>query len=395
MKVALIGNMNNNFFAITRYLRDIGINAHLLLFNNETDHFLPHNDTFTDEYTNFTIQLNWGDLESFQNIDFEKVEDDLKTFDFLIGCGTSPAFVNKIDRKLDIFAPYGSDIYKLPFFQFVHPKRLFTYLSLSRHQRMGIKKSNYLHLDRADTKLEQLLLKMGLKNKRIQLGMPMFYHKTYTDDTIQNHFENTSLLCELNTLRTENEILLFQYCRQLWKSKPAVKWNAKGNDKLIKGFKRFITHHAEKKVKLILVEYGPDVVHTKKLIAHLNLEKFVIWLPPLKRKEIMLCLTYVDMVIGELSYSWMTYGVVYETLAMGCPLMHYRIDKNYESFYPKLYPMVSAHNDIEVENGIVSLSKDPDRLRRVGEEGKKWLFKYAIQEPIEKYRELIELKDEI
>ena len=32
MKVALIGNMNNNNFSIMRYFRDLGIDAHLILF---------------------------------------------------------------------------------------------------------------------------------------------------------------------------------------------------------------------------------------------------------------------------------------------------------------------------------------------------------------------------
>lgn len=49
MKVALIGNMNNNNFAIMRYFRDNGIDAHLLLYSNdginELSHFSPNNDT--------------------------------------------------------------------------------------------------------------------------------------------------------------------------------------------------------------------------------------------------------------------------------------------------------------------------------------------------------------
>ena len=35
MKVALIGNTCNNNFAFLRYLIDLGIDAHLFLYNNE------------------------------------------------------------------------------------------------------------------------------------------------------------------------------------------------------------------------------------------------------------------------------------------------------------------------------------------------------------------------
>ena len=39
-KIALIGNMNNNFFSIARYLRDRSYQADLFLID-ELDHFLP------------------------------------------------------------------------------------------------------------------------------------------------------------------------------------------------------------------------------------------------------------------------------------------------------------------------------------------------------------------
>lgn len=40
MKIALIGNMNNNFFSITRYLRDLGCDAHLYYENNLVNQIL-------------------------------------------------------------------------------------------------------------------------------------------------------------------------------------------------------------------------------------------------------------------------------------------------------------------------------------------------------------------
>ena len=49
-KLALIGNMNNNNFSLLRYFRDAGVDAHLLLYNNDgqasCSHFRPQDDTF-------------------------------------------------------------------------------------------------------------------------------------------------------------------------------------------------------------------------------------------------------------------------------------------------------------------------------------------------------------
>ena len=48
MKIALLGNMNNNHFALLRYLRDVNIDAYLLLYIEDgkgaNSHFKPEND---------------------------------------------------------------------------------------------------------------------------------------------------------------------------------------------------------------------------------------------------------------------------------------------------------------------------------------------------------------
>ena len=61
MKIAILGNMNNNGFALMRYLRDLGADAHLVLFANDgtgsLSHFVPNNDTFQlDQWLPFIHQ---------------------------------------------------------------------------------------------------------------------------------------------------------------------------------------------------------------------------------------------------------------------------------------------------------------------------------------------------
>ena len=109
-KVALIGNMNNNNFALMRILRDNNINAHLFLYSNET--FLPQSDT-----TNF---LKWKrfihDLEISNGkpdilfFNKTKLKDKLKEFNFIIGNGISPYILKKINRRVNILMPYAEGI---------------------------------------------------------------------------------------------------------------------------------------------------------------------------------------------------------------------------------------------------------------------------------------------
>jgi hypothetical protein len=118
MKIGILGNMNNMYFSLARYLADEGYDCELLVFDYEPDHFHPTADTFKSEL-NFAIrQLNWGDYGRFF-IRPEQIKSDLAPYEFLIGNGTAPAFVNRIGRKLDLFIPYGGDLYAFPFLRCV------------------------------------------------------------------------------------------------------------------------------------------------------------------------------------------------------------------------------------------------------------------------------------
>ncbi len=86
-KVALIGNMNNGNFALTRYLRDVGVDAHLLLFDNELKHFHPSHDTYDKAYQSYVHQLSWGSPWRFHLTGPPSIRNDLAAYEFLIGCG--------------------------------------------------------------------------------------------------------------------------------------------------------------------------------------------------------------------------------------------------------------------------------------------------------------------
>ena len=75
MKIACIGNMNNNMFCIVRYLRDMGYDANLFLLH-EQDVFIPSADSFNDDYLAYTHQLDWYDIWHW-NISAKKIKKDL------------------------------------------------------------------------------------------------------------------------------------------------------------------------------------------------------------------------------------------------------------------------------------------------------------------------------
>ncbi len=394
-KVALLGNQNNNLFSVLRYLIDLGIDAELLLFNSEDNFFSFVADTYSPEKYNSRIKkLEWGDLKSWQTLSDEKIRVSLEKYDFLIGCGPAPAFISRIGRTLDIFIPYGADLYVLPFFQLVHPKRQFAYFYFSKYQRRGIETAKTILCDRGSQEFEKLFKFFKLQGKRLFVSPPFIYKPEYENPSDFNIKEADSLK-KMRLLKEEGNTIIFQYCRQMWKTKAIeklnilslllqkvkgnslqaqmVSMNLKGNNKLIEGFALFINNNPNKKYKLILVEYGIDCDETKSLIRELEIDKYVVWLPIMPRKEIISCIKLSDIVVGELEFSYLTYGVVYETLLSSKPLIHYREDILYESEYGELYPMINANSSDTIFEQLKNIDENKIELNSIGKDGYKWI----------------------
>jgi glycosyltransferase involved in cell wall biosynthesis len=390
MKIGIIGNMNNSYFSLARYLRDEGYDCELLILANEPVHFDPSCDTFSEDYSSYCKNVSWGDAGDFLKQDFSLVEKDLAPYQFLIGNGPAPAYVAKVGRILDVFIPYGYDIYSLPFFRLVHPIRQLAYASVARYQRKGIRESSYILFDRTNKAFEKLIKKLNYPGQRIVSPAPMIYHKDYEN----GWHEKTAtgpLAVQLKKLRAESEILLVQHGRQIWKNS-ADQWSYKGNNLLVEGYAQFVKEHPLMKIKLVLFEYGDDVEETKKLVGQLGVENAVVWMPKMARNKLMTVLAASDMIIGELHHSWLTYGVALEALCMGKPFMHKRIDSEFSDDYPELYPMLHAFSAQSVYEGLTTEIKNKSGLKDIGKKGREWFMTYCVNRPVAVIKKMIDEK---
>ena len=135
MKIALIGNMNNNFYSFFRYFKDLKFDVELLIFKNEPKIFNLKNDEPNKVNRIKVKQLSWGDRFDLIKTSKKKIYNDLKKYDVLIGCGLSPAFCYKAGLILDIFVPYGADIYYFTKFNLTYPKNIINLLYTSYYQK--------------------------------------------------------------------------------------------------------------------------------------------------------------------------------------------------------------------------------------------------------------------
>lgn len=388
MKVACIGNMNNILFAVTRYLRDKGIETDLLLLDNELTHFHPSADSYDLSYQEFTVNLTWGNPFSFRKKPKSEISKDLSRYDFMIGCDSVPAFLHKIGRTLDIFIPYGGDLFLSPFFQIVNPKHQFDYFFFSKAQKAGIENSRFLNMDYTNEETEKVFTRINYKGKRLNYGVPALYTPIYNPTGISNYYDRTHWYKEFEKIRHRHELIVFHHARHSWKNSQD-RWSWKSNDKLFRGFADFVKSNKGVNGCIVTCERGVDINETKKLIRELGIEKQVYWFPLMARKDVMVGLSLADIGSGEFEWSWLSCGTIYETLAMAKPLMHYREDDLYKGYYPELYPMINIRSAEDVPKALADYVARPDYYKEMGEKGREWLQRYAIDQPINEFVRII------
>lgn len=307
MKVAFIGNMNNNHFAMMRYFRDLGIDAYLFKFANELDHFLPECDTY--EYAKWApyvieTKIINGDYKQYLKLKSSELYDLYSGYDFYIGNGFSPAYFHKAGLKLDLFLPYSVGI------EYTYKNLSKNILDkikeklISRSQINGIKNSVRI-LGTVDAKTYEKAILLGVNTKKI--AIPMVYNRS----TITNNSEYINeFIAQINnySFKVFSHVSHFPY--------DSLAYKIKRNDILINAFAKYIKSNPTHDSLLILFDYGRNVKGSKNMIAELGISKNVLWLPKLERKEIMSIIEHIDLGAGEFGgYFWG--GTGWEFLSKG------------------------------------------------------------------------------
>lgn len=121
MKIACVGNMNNMLFSLCQYLRELKLDCHLLLFEDEP--FLPEHDSYTQAYKEYTHVLPIGKSSLLDRKKRKEVAAVLKNYDYFIGTDIAPALFYSLGLPMSIFVPHGSDIYSYPFLEPIPEKK--------------------------------------------------------------------------------------------------------------------------------------------------------------------------------------------------------------------------------------------------------------------------------
>lgn len=400
MKIACISNSNHNFFSLVRILRKLGYDAHLFLLN-EPDHFLPHNDSFDFSYREYTHQLNWQRIGFYDENIKHQVRQDMDGFDFICASQWAPAFLSKAGIRLDLFVTVGVDLYSYPFPPKEEPLprsiRVINKVNkiLGRgpddipegerphsHQMNAIRYAKLAWT--GSTKFYNILKdKIRFEGEILDVIFPLVVPEVYSPDTIAKRYHSSHWYDEVKGFTERFAISVFSHCRHIWVGQKQTDF--KGNDKLIHGIAKAIADGRD--IGLVLLEYGDHVQESKNLIKELQIESRVLWLPLSPRKELMVAMSLCDITCGEFEISWFVGGTIFEGLAMGKPMLHYREDELYKSRFDSLYPILPVSNADDVCRWLLKYAEAPEPIQKIGHDGLIW-YNDIVKKAIEKLNEI-------
>lgn len=396
MKVAVIGNMNNNGFSITRYFRLLGADAHLFQYLDDgrggLSHFGPENDTWEiDSWAPYIHRLaipnaptallghrlnamlvavkglNIGPRTSLRQVASE--------FDAIVGSGIAPAALHQLDVSLDIFFPYSTGV------EFVEGgsvygrnpswwRRALSQVA-KRYQCHGIRRARHV-LNGEMGRTRQVLEELGVTN--LNLPVPMVFNGGQAEPLQIPAGPLADAIARIG----QSDFSIMAHSSHRWATSALDPLRpSKNNDWLIQGFAELCRARPDTEALLVLTEYGPDVGETKRLIAKLGIGDQVLWLPTMTRREIGLVLSRVSMGAGEFITTPGTIwgGTGWETLAAGKPLLNgfYFQEGEFETLFGhRAPPMLKVRSREDVGRLLLEMNDHRDSCNSIGAAAREW-----------------------
>jgi len=171
------------------------------------------------------------------------------------------------------------------------------------------------------------------------------------------------------------DLIFFHPSRQAWTDRSQA--DCKGNDKVFRAFARF--REKNNHARLVCVNKGWDLNMSKKLVKELGITDSVTWLDPMNKTEMCSWYNAADVVLDQFVVGVLAL-VALEPLACGTPSITYVAPTPEGMFYPKLPPVVNAHDEDEIYAGMCTLAGNPALRDGLGEQGRQWVERYCSPE---------------
>jgi len=371
LRVAILGNMNNNGFALMRFFIDLGVDAYLFPFRNDGEgslaHFSPLSDSDDSEQYQGRIK-RLAQTNSIEGLLAEPIANavrwlrrvrrpglprldpqtgdllnhalvkELQSFDYIIGSGVAPGLLSRFSVHLTVFFPYAIGVEWYRTYEFLQElasqnriKRLLA-RSAARSQAEGIRLARIVVCDPGPTATE--LSRLGVQPRHI--GFPMVYFDQRKSQTLPSSLAGVAK--SINRF----EFKVLHHARLLFEKPPsysvtAWKLGNKNSDWAIRGFAEFVGQTPGCSAVMTILEYGPDLDAAKRLVTRLGINDHVVWVPKQPRKHLLPFMALFDAAFGQFLTTRTSIwgGVGWEILAAGKPFIqgHFFDSGEFEALY--------------------------------------------------------------
>ena len=388
-RIALVGNMNNNNFALMRHLRDLGADARLFLYSNEHDHFMPQRDTVQwERWEPYVHELgisNGGRDDFYRPIG--PIAARLAGFDAYLGNGIAPVLFERMGRRLDLFVPYCEGCEFIVEHEFSWDRPFASAYSLLRKAAMerAVRRS-VGDVITANTHEHSMATFRRLGKPTTNIFIPMLYDEGASGSEVLD-----APLRAAAARMDAASLAVFSHVSHFWKNLPVAHYMGgvgKRNQWLIEGFARYVRSAGDRGALLVMVEYGPDVPASRDMIKQLGIADQVLWLPLMTRVQIMAMLDHTD--IGGSEFAGMLWGGAgWEFLSKGVPMLHFLDEPRSYALPDRPLPPFFNVGSAEAIAAVLA-GHDRVSLRRAGTEAAEWYDRYQGRALAAQYLALLE-----
>ncbi|MEX2722617.1 MAG: glycosyltransferase family 4 protein [Candidatus Freyarchaeota archaeon] len=380
MKILNAFNMAQDAYNVTKAMRKVGIDSHLLIEVNDVVFANPLWEDFEISESRFGDPLkpkkialdllpNWIKIidiagKTKKMTKLYKLKKLFDEYDFIFAHAPAP-FYCLLTLTRTPWVPYDAGLIRyfpivkthLPVYHPTLSNKIFIKIS-----EFAYKKARNIVYTNPDT--WKLFRNAGLENKLIFIPFAIDCEKYKP--------------IKMDRLVPDADLIFFMPSRH--------HWTEKGNHKAIKAFARFLKNH--KKVFLVLVKWGSHLQKTKDLISKLGISKNIVWVNPLNKQNLIRMFSSVDVVLDQFILgSWGT--ATPEAMACMKPVIMYYNAEDIKRCFGILPPILNAFTENEILTQMENCLKMD--LKELGKESRKWVEKtHNPQLVVKKHLKVIE-----
>jgi glycosyltransferase involved in cell wall biosynthesis len=395
IRIALIGNINNNFYLLAKLL-DNSAKYNFTVYVNHEEPYI--NWPESDDPTEAMHLPQWVICNNSKNrfIRYFPRLSRLKQFigqhDFYILSGEYISLAKYLEGKVIIF-PTGADLTLYPFPELDESSKKNCIEKalreiFAKNQRNGFKAANlitFVPFAPYKNSIEKILEVKERKLSKVALPLIISADKFKKINDVDKSSIDKKLMevnfivfspSRLITIPSESRMQ-----QGLWKNSLA----------LIRGYSKFVNALSaieRNNVRLLLIDriYSPDIAELKTEIKKLGIENWVLWLkgPTNKgfsRNELQRIYSISNVVADDFGVGWFG-GVALEGLAFQLPVINHTDTPLMQEVYGE-NPFLEAKTSDEIAKRLTDLYRDPAFARITAQNGHRWLMKNYSKQQIE------------